>query len=102
MRRVKVNAQVTFVIYILEWVANFSIAVTWFFVSKQTSDITLTLSVLWYHVFLPYIFLMNTSHNKQIVIDEGWWNIFRNALGLPSNIIGEISNSQDMNHPNQN
>ena len=25
---------------------------------------------------------MNTSHNKNLVVDEGWWNTIRNTLGL--------------------
>ena len=29
---------------------------------------------------------MNTSHNKNLVIDEGWGNTIRNTLGLPENI----------------
>ena len=82
VRKVKVNAQVTFVIYLLESVANFSIFVVWFFVHQRNSNLTLTLGVLWFHVILPYTFLMNTSHNKNLVADEGWWNTIRNTLGL--------------------
>ena len=74
VRKVKVNAQVTFVIYILETVANLSIFVVWFFVNHGNNNLTLTLSVLWFNVILPYTFLMNTSHNKNLVADDGWWN----------------------------
>ena len=52
VRKVKVNAQVTFVIYILESVANFSIFVVWFFVNQRNSNLTLTLGVLWFNVIL--------------------------------------------------
>ena len=38
---------------------------------------------MWFHVILPYTFLMNTSHNKRLVTDEGWWNTIRNTLRLP-------------------
>ena len=72
----------TFVIYILEVVANLTIFVVWFFIHQKTSDYALTLSVLWFHVILPYTFLMNTSHNKNVVLDEGWWNTIRNTLGI--------------------
>ena len=82
VRKVKVNAQVTFVIYLLESVANFSIFAVWFFVHQRNSNLTLTLGVFWFHVILPYTFLMNTSHNKNLVADEGWWNTIRNTLGL--------------------
>ena len=42
---------------------------------------SLTLGVLWFMVILPYTFLMNTSHNKNLVTDEGWWNTIRNTFG---------------------
>lgn len=87
IRKVKVNAQVTFVIYILETVANLSIFIVWFFVNHGNNNLTLTLSVLWFNVILPYTFLMNTSHNKNLVADEGWWNTIRNTFGLSENSV---------------
>ena len=87
VRKVKVNAQVTFVIYILETVANLSIFVVWFFVNHGNNNLTLTLSVLWFNVILPYTFLMNTSHNKNLVADDGWWNTIRNIFGLSENSV---------------
>ena len=81
-RKVKVNAQVTFVIYVLETVANLSIFIVWIFVHGYSSEVTVTMGVMWFHVILPYIFLMNTSHNKNLLIDDGWWNTFKNALGI--------------------
>ena len=35
---------------------------------------------------------MNTSHNKRLVTDEGWWNTIRNTLRLP-----DISDTSDQN-----
>ena len=81
-RKVKVNAQVTFVIYVLETVANLSIFIVWIFVHGYSSEVTVTMGVMWFHVMLPYIFLMNTSHNKNLLIDDGWWNTVKNALGI--------------------
>ena len=82
IRKVKVNAQMTFVIYILETVANISIYIP-ILLSKNRSNssMSLTLGVLWFMVILPYTFLMNTSHNKNLVTDEGWWNTIRNIFG---------------------
>ena len=34
-----------------------------------------------YMVILPYAFLMNTSHNKDRIVADGWRNVFRNLLG---------------------
>ena len=39
-------------------------------------------------ILLPRAFLMNTSHNKRRVIEQGWRNIFRSTFGfspMPSN-----------------
>ena len=81
IRKVKVNAQMTFVIYVLETVANISIYIPILFVYRSNSSMSLTLGVLWFMVILPYTFLMNTSHNKNLVTDEGWWNTIRNTFG---------------------
>ena len=35
---------------------------------------------------MPYTFLMNTSHNKNRLIDEGWWNTIKNALDHPKGL----------------
>ena len=34
---------------------------------------------------------MNTSHNKNIVLDDGWWGTLRNTLGLSSNSTSDES-----------
>ena len=80
IRRVKVNAQVAFAIYVLEVMACFSMIVFWLFIGKD--KITKTASLLVYYVILPYIYLMNTSSNKSFIIDYGWLNTARNALGF--------------------
>ena len=82
VRKVKVNAQVTFVIYVLEFIANWSIAIVWTLVHGSSSEITITMGLMWFHVILPYIFLMNTSHNKDLLIDDGWWNTLNNTVGI--------------------
>ena len=94
VRKVKVNAQVTFIIYILETAANFSIFVVWLFVHGSSSEVTVTMGVMWFHVVLPYIFLMNTSHNKNLLIDDGWLNTFKNAVGISIHPNNESANCQ--------
>ena len=42
--------------------------------------------MFWYHILLPYTFLANTSHNKDLIIDDGWTNTFRNTFGFLNNI----------------
>ena len=93
-RKVKVNAQVTFVIYVLETVANLSIFIVWIFIHGYSSEVTVTMGVMWFHVILPYIFLMNTSHNKNLLIDDGWWNTVKNAIGIPFSNNNEATECQ--------
>ena len=83
MKKVKVNVQITFIIYIIESVANVSVWVVWFLVFQKSNDVSRMLSVLWYHLILPYIFLMNTSHNKNLVVDDGWETTIRNTFINP-------------------
>ena len=83
MRKVTVNAHVTFFLWILETLANVSIIIVWMFIYGKTTFETLTLSMLLYYVILPNSFLMNTSHNKHLIVDNGLWNTIRNATGLP-------------------
>ena len=55
---------------------------------------------LW-SIVLPYAFLMNTSHNKQRIIQSGWANIFKNIFKLPHNQIVNASNEpqKEVNKP---
>ena len=86
VRKVEVNAQVTFVVWILECVANFCIFIPWIFLSGLTRFGTLTLSMSWYYLILQHTYLMNTSHNKDRITDDGWKNTIRNAIRLPFNL----------------
>ena len=93
LQKVKINAQIMFVIYVLECVANTSIYIVWAFVTGTSNQVTLGLALLWFHILLPYTFLMNTSHNKNRLIDEGWLNTIRNTIVHPKglNINSKIS-----------
>ena len=81
IRKVQVNAQVTFAIYILETVALTSIVILWFAIGKN--EISVTLSFVFFYVVLPYTFLMNTSHNKNLITEHGFLNTIRNAIQIP-------------------
>ena len=87
VKKVEVNAKVTFLIWILECVANLCIVVVWFLVYGRTTSGLLTLGLLWYFVILPYTHVMNTSANKDRILDDGCKNAFRNAFILPLNNI---------------
>ena len=81
IRKVQVNAQVTFAIYILETLALVSVFVFWFMIRKN--EISMTISFISFYVILPYTFLMNTDYNKNLVTEYGFFNTIRNALRLP-------------------
>ena len=83
IRKVQVNAQVTFAIYILETVALASVAILWFAIGKI--ELSTTLSFVSFYVVLPYTFLMNTSHNKNLITEHGFLNTIRNAIQNPCN-----------------
>ena len=79
MRKVKINAQVAFALYILETVGQVLVFVLWIIIGQTEAGMTLAVTL--YYVVLPYTFLMNTSHNKNLLIDYGWMNTIRNVLG---------------------
>ena len=81
MRKVLVNAQVTAMIssieslFVIVHIAGVAIA------GKKTA-VTILMVMLFYMVLfliiLPYSFLMNTSHNKNRIIEHGWKNVIQN------------------------
>lgn len=79
-RKFLVNAQVTAMISFLEaFGAVGYIIIVWF--SVRTSYTTLIEVLCLYLILLPYSFLMNTSHNKNRIIEHGWKNVFKNLIG---------------------
>ena len=81
MRRLKVNAQVTAVTSMIEAFGNILQWSIWIFITKFAGYGTLIQSILLYFVILPYVFLMNTSQNKDRVIEVGWVNVLKNVFG---------------------
>jgi hypothetical protein len=82
IRKVEVNARVAFVVCVLELLANVCIVVSYSFIYGRTTFGTLTMSMIWYYLLLPYTHLMNTSHNKHLIVDHGWINATRNVIGV--------------------
>ena len=80
-KKIRVNAQVTFVISLLEMICSFlSILVVVIF-KTATFPVIISMMIS-YMILLPGAFLMNTSHNKRRVIEHGWGNVLRNTFGL--------------------
>lgn len=81
MRKMRVNAQITAVTSILEIAGNIVQWAIWILITKFVGLGSLIQSILLYFVVLPYVFLMNTSHNKNRIVEDGWINVLKNAIG---------------------
>ena len=79
----KTNIQVTCVIWMLETFSNFSVVFIWMFVAGELTHTLESYGMLWNMLILPYTYLMNTSHNKRLLRDNGWLNTIQNAIPLP-------------------
>jgi hypothetical protein len=86
IRRVKINADVTFAIWVLESFGNMTLIIFWILARKNIIDLFLVAVQFWYYIVLPHTYLMNSSHNKDRIIDEGLKTAIRNAIGMPFNI----------------
>ena len=106
IRKVETNARVSFVIWILEICANACIIIVWALVYGKTSFGTLTVNMIWYYLILPHTFLMNTSHNKELIVDNGWKTTIRNAISFPfscksDNTIEDIQRNENLDTSKQ-
>ena len=78
MKKIRVNAQVKAMVSLIESVFN----VTYVFIvlfTVSTSYGTLMISAMLYLIILPYVSLMNTSYNKELIIEDGWKTVFQNV-----------------------
>ena len=83
VRNVEVNAEITMVTWIMESVANICAIIGWIVTSGKPKFNNLTIVILCYYVILPYTFLMNTSYNKDRIIDTGWKVVILNIFIKP-------------------
>ena len=88
MRKLLVNAQIKAMISLVELLSNVGYILLVAFTTK-TSYITLIQIMMLYMIVLPYAFLMNTSHNKNRIIEHGWKNIVRNIFVKPNMTISQ-------------
>ena len=81
LKKIKVNAQVTCMTTILELLGNLTRAIL-ILIFKANTLLTYIPSIICYSILLPHAFIMNTSHNKNRVIECGWKNVLRNVVGM--------------------
>ena len=95
IKLVDVNARVTLVIWILETITNASILVT-IVIFGQTSLGNTTNAMVWYYLLISYTFLMNTSYNKDRVIESGWKIVIFNAIAGTFRCISKPENMESI------
>ena len=81
VKRVRVNAQVTFMISILEIIGGLIAKMVVHIFKSTTIPVVINVEIM-YLILLPRVFLMNTSYNKSRIIEHGWRNILKNTFGL--------------------
>ena len=80
VRKVKISAKVTLAIWVLETI---SFAVL--FVTKhiyQNYELLSTVSILLLHLVIPFIFLANSSENRERLADVRFLNGIQNTIGI--------------------
>ena len=95
IRRVAVNARITAVLWLLEFAANFSMFLAWVVINGSSSHGGLTTSMSWFYVILPFTHLMNTSFNKDRVIDDSWKSVILNVVKSVFRVISKRRTSED-------
>ena len=95
IKLVDVNARVTLVIWILETITNASILVT-IVIFGQTSLGNTTNAMIWYYILISYTFLMNTSYNKDRIIESGWKIVIFNTIAGTFRCISRPSNLENL------
>ena len=78
--KLMVNLQITAMLAIFEFTYSLAYMLLFRYYSKGSSFATLIQGMALYLVFLPFSFLMNTTHNKYRIVEIGWKNVFKNIV----------------------
>ena len=95
-KNIRVNAQVTAVISMLEFCGGclFVVGRVLRLPISFGSFAGIILTMMLYFVLLPYAFLMNTRYNKRRIIEEGWMNVLKNMIfSYKCNVVAPANNS---------
>ena len=101
MRKLLLNAQITAVISTIE-VLFFVIHIVGVSAAGGTNSVTtivvMVMYMILFMIILPYAFLMNTSYNKERIIEHGFINVIKNMTTNNSiaalNILNAICNNK--------
>jgi hypothetical protein len=92
IKRVHVNSQVTAIICLLEVLGNLTTAVL-ALITKPHNLVRFIHLGIFYLIILPHVFIMNTSHNKNRIIEYGWKNVLLNLVGWQNTSQESIDNN---------
>ena len=81
LKRLKVNAQITALITLIEFLGNLTMVLHLVLVKSNLYSSVIHIMVV-YSIISPYALLSNTYSNKNRIIATGWKNIFKNLLGV--------------------
>ena len=90
VKRLKVNAQITALITLIELFGNLTMVLHLFFVESNPWSAIIH-NMVFYDIIIPYALLANTNDNKNRIINSGWKSIFENLAGMKQDLINEIS-----------
>ena len=94
MKKVHVNAQVTAMTSLVEFIGNLTLIIHVAFDKSATAETfsVATHNMIFLMIVLPYAFLKNTSDNKIRIVEIGWNNVIKNLYGNSSNTVEPINN----------
>ena len=105
MRKVRISSQVTALISLFEFIGGVSHVII-FAYCKRTSFVSLINDVTIFFILLPYTFLMNSSVNRNRIVEYGWRNVLKNIFGKPNGFLlndnSAIHNGANANEANEN
>ena len=105
MRKLLVNAQITAVISSIEMLF-FAIHIIGVSAAGGTNSVTpiivMVMYMILFMIILPYAFLMNTSYNKNRIIENGFVNVIRNMTTNNSILGSNILNACYKDESNEN
>ena len=98
-RKLLINAEVTAVTTLIELIGWVTFIIHLYCI-KGKSFSTLLHAIVIRCAIMPYVFLMNTSHNKDRIIERGWKNVFKNILKPSSFPVETVETSLEMTKNN--
>ena len=81
-RKLLINAEVTAITTLIELIGGVTLIIHLYF-KKGTTFSTFLHTIVIKCAVMPYAFLMNTSHNKDRIIEKGWKNVLMNIFNHP-------------------